>query len=784
MKDLHWSISPSRPDEFDYVSDMRKTLTLLSERCASASSPTPSSLIRSRYRILPRMRMTFGWGQLPQDAAAIGAAEIARLRANGGWIYDVRTSCVPTGENAVLQYETDDSPLRALRGEWSYSATYDTPDAFKDYHAQGQITSGGDIRLRLRGGLEFSAGRVEPGAPLVAYWTLLDTLRVSADAGAGAGVVALLEHLECLKPACRVVHFDEWLCELGPAPMRLEGYCLSGVGVEPQYWWFDDSDRAIFIGTTNYLYILEEWGREEGRALASVETRNEKPAPSAAAPRPVVHPQTSRPGSTRGKPNILFINTDQQTWDAISALGNRFVRTPALDRLMANGIRFARSYCTDPVCCPARSSWASGLYTSETGCLYNGGRMHEDVLDVGQMLRGAGGAEAKDGGYLALHAGKWHVDGRDPRGSFETLYYGRSHIGACAGELYDPITVRAAMDFLDGHDGRRPFYLQIGIINPHDICEFEHSHEHNRIPDPVDAGLVAPDELPPLPPNLHVNFKELALQEAFHRAGKDSLVHGSIREGTRHWTDNHWRWLAWNLYRCVERADQDIGLVLNALEASPYRDSTLILFSVDHGEAAGRHNLFQKFSLYEEAIRTPLVASEFGESFGISKGAVDEEHMISGVDLLPTILDYADVAVPSGARLQGRSLRPLIEGRAVRDWPRYAYVESNVWGRALVTRRIKYIMEFRPHGDEAACGAGAYVPPRTATHEIGRELLFDLENDPWETIDISCAHPDQIEQMRALLRSHEQRLASRPVEERSRGVMDQWRRALLARAHA
>ena len=75
------------------------------------------------------------------------------------------------------------------------------------------------------------------------------------------------------------------------------------------------------------------------------------------------------------RPNIVFISTDQQTWDAVSAFGNRWLSTPHLDRLAAAGTSFMRAYCTDPVCAPARASWATGRYSSETGVPFNGGRL-------------------------------------------------------------------------------------------------------------------------------------------------------------------------------------------------------------------------------------------------------------------------------------------------------------------------------------------------------------------------------------------------------------------------
>ena len=86
------------------------------------------------------------------------------------------------------------------------------------------------------------------------------------------------------------------------------------------------------------------------------------------------------------RPNILFINTDQHSWDAISAYGNPYLRTPNIDELHRNGTSFRRSFCTDPVCAAARSSWATGLYTSETGVPFNGGSLHPEIPDLGQLL--------------------------------------------------------------------------------------------------------------------------------------------------------------------------------------------------------------------------------------------------------------------------------------------------------------------------------------------------------------------------------------------------------------
>ena len=447
--------------------------------------------------------------------------------------------------------------------------------------------------------------------------------------------------------------------------------------------------------------------------------------------------------------NILFINTDQHTWDAVSAYGNPYVLTPNIDRLHRNGTSFMRSYCADPVCAPARASWMTGLYGSENSVPFNGGNMHADIPDLGQVLT--------RNGYYAVHSGKWHVDGRAMRDSFHNLYFGKRDIGASGGEYYDRVSTHAVVDFLDRYDASRPFYLQIGIINPHDICHYQHNHEHKTVPGPIEQGVVSLDDLPPLPKNFVYDESETLVQQVFRR-GDRPLIHPAIQNGIRDWTELQWRFMAWNHNRFVEAADDHIGLILNALENSRFRDSTLLIFSVDHGEANGSHRTFQKFALYEESIRVPFIVASLGDQLEVSKGVFDNDHFVSGVDLMPTVLDYAGVEVPEG--VQGTSLRPLVEGRDV-PWTDFAYVESNYWARAIITERFKYVMEYRPKPE------GDFVPIGPDPDAVGREQLFDLVDDPWETRNLAGGpqYAGPLSDCREKLFRLEARLNRRPLRE-------------------
>lgn len=464
------------------------------------------------------------------------------------------------------------------------------------------------------------------------------------------------------------------------------------------------------------------------------------------------------------KPNIIFINTDQHTWDAFSALGNPWIETPQIDRIFSNGTYFSRSYTTDPVCTPARTSWISGLYTSENGGYFNDGAMHEEIPDLGQILNA--------NGYNAYHTGKWHVL-RDQRRSFNTLFYGDVEISAGGAEFYDPVTTRSALDFLDTYSDDKPFYLQIGYVNPHDICEYEHNWEEDKgIPSPLDLGLICEEELPPLPENFSYDERETLLQKVMRRE-PDPVIHSAILNGIRNWSEIQWRYFIWNYYRFIEKVDLEIGLVLDALEQSRYRDNTIVIFSVDHGEAHGRHKTFQKFALYEESIKVPMVIASLGVFPEIPKGITDDVHFISGVDLMPTVLDFA--GIEAHAPVSGRSFRPLLAGEVQdeisKNWPQFAYVESNYWGRAIITERFKYITEYQP------IEADTQMPPGPVHSQTGIEQLFDLGTDPWEKVNLAFdpEYADICRELKEQLQEFERGLCRRPITaDCTRRIISNW----------
>ena len=229
------------------------------------------------------------------------------------------------------------------------------------------------------------------------------------------------------------------------------------------------------------------------------------------------------------------------------------------------------------------------------------------------------------------------------------------------------------------------------------------------------------------------------------------LIHARILKAVRDWDELQWRYFRWNYYRFIEKVDAEIGRVLTLLRQTPFYDNTLILFSADHGEACGSHQMFQKFALYEESVRVPFIISCLGEGVSVAKDQFDDTHFVSGVDLFPTICDYAGIDTPE--ECQGMSLRPLAEGKDV-SWREYAYIESNYWGRAIVTDQYKYVTEYKPKATED------FVPPGPDVEQLGLAQLFDKHVDPWETVNLAedPEYQEVVERCRRKLLAQESQL--------------------------
>jgi len=381
-------------------------------------------------------------------------------------------------------------------------------------------------------------------------------------------------------------------------------------------------------------------------------------------------------GEEARRPNIIYIMTDQQSASMMSCTGNPWLKTPAVDYLADNGTRFERAYTTNPVCVPARVGMMTGHFPDTFGVRANrSGHKFNDANGRTRYAQTNIGAQLKRAGYDIAYGGKVHLPS-----ALEPKTLGFEVIST---ERTTELAEDCAKYIKRSHD--KPYYLVASFINPHDICYY---HRTDLKPKELNTELLKAvgndpvsfvnENCPPLPPNFEPQKDE---PEAYDTLMKKSK--GKVREI---FTEKEWRIGRWLYCRLTESVDAEIQIVLDAIRQSGQEANTVVIFSSDHGENDATYRFHGKQTFNEESIRIPFIVMDKGGSQG---GRVDKTHLISnGLDLLPTVLDYAGVPDAKGDP-RGRSVRPLVEGRDV-PWREHLGVESWI-GRMVIGDRYKYI---------------------------------------------------------------------------------------------
>lgn len=434
------------------------------------------------------------------------------------------------------------------------------------------------------------------------------------------------------------------------------------------------------------------------------------------------------------RPNLLVIITDQQHANALGCEGDVYVHTPNLDRLAASGMRFRRAYATNPVCVPSRYSLLSGyMPTRFDGLEINIQHKSRPQPRVTDWIEAApAGYALREAGYTTSYGGKLHVQdfNRFTPEAGEVFGFDSLHPG-----VRDDLAQAAAAFLRAGPT--EPFCLWVSLINPHDICWFLQKSLEQWL-----EVLGGDDELPPLPANFAPTEAEPDWIARFRcgTLGEEETVELSVNrdmgQAAAEWDERTWR-----IYRAVYRhfmadVDRQIGIVLDALDAGGARDSTLVLFTSDHGDHDAAHGLTMKRSFFDESARVPLIASWPGR---VPAGTVDDAHLVSnGLDLLPTLLDFAGCEIP--VALPGRSLKQILLGQTPDDWRDYLVGET-IHGRMVRTDRWKYEL--------------LYV----ADANVSREMLIDMERDPGESVNLAPdpAHRETLARHRVILCDHVKR---------------------------
>lgn len=407
-------------------------------------------------------------------------------------------------------------------------------------------------------------------------------------------------------------------------------------------------------------------------------------------------------------PNVLFLNTDQQSRFACGRRTDWF-DTPHLDALAASGVDFDRAYCAAPVCSPSRSCLHRGRPAHQTGVLVNGMAAVPGQAELCNLFHAAG--------YDVCWAGNRRGDQPPvpvaPEGRFDLPFpEGLSGLGRDT----DGPVVDAAIDFLR-RPRQRPFFLTVPLMNPHDICYWI----MDRAPDTADAGA----DLPPLPES----FADADGEPDFVRRCRQRPHYGQENTYARDWDEDRWRAYLREYAALTRRVDGEIGRLLAALDESGQRQETIVLHTADHGEGMAHHRWVVKLMGWESVVGVPLTISWPGR---IDPGTRCDA-LCTGMDVLPTLCDAAGIEPP--ADLTGRCLLPVVDGTAA--GADHAVIELHpdtqdldLSARIVVTRRHKY-MRFS-WGDP-------------------REWLVDLAADPEERRDLAADDPSLLQRHRDLL---------------------------------
>ncbi len=413
-----------------------------------------------------------------------------------------------------------------------------------------------------------------------------------------------------------------------------------------------------------------------------------------------------------GAPNFVVVMTDTQGANVVGTYGHPELRTPNIDRLAARGVTFARAYTTCPLCTPARAGLFSGIYPHTAGAWTNNLPLGDNIQTMGQRFA--------DSGYHTAYVGKWHLDGHDyfgsgicPPGWDEGYWYdGKRYLeelsrdeirlwrqGLNSIEDLRENDVKAeftwahrvsdrAISFLEQH-AEGPFLLVVSYDEPH--------HPYTCPPEYAEPFLTYSY---PIGPAAHDTLED----KPVHQREWAASVDVALRDGG----------LYLPLYfGCNSFVDSEIGRVVDAVHAHA-SENTYVVFTSDHGDMMGAHRLVGKGPvMYEEITRVPLIIEQPAQTGAGTRC----ESVVSHIDLLPTMLELAGMAIPP--ILEGTSLLSQLRGEgepggsAVIEFQRYE-IEHDSWGgfqpvRCIVDSRYKLVLNLL-HTDE----------------------LYDLERDPAE----------------------------------------------------
>ena len=413
------------------------------------------------------------------------------------------------------------------------------------------------------------------------------------------------------------------------------------------------------------------------------------------------------------RPNFVFMFADDQRHDAMSVVQKEqgekgrfpWFKTPNMDRLAAEGVRFRNAFVVNALCSPSRACFLSGKYSHANGIYNNRTPLSDKLATHASILRSEG--------YSTGYVGKWHCGSQATRPGFDwfasftgqSVYFNAPFLingkSESSDEWTDDRSAKYAIRFLESERAKdKPFVLVVGFKAPHGPAtppkRLENAFAGETARAVPNLGLR---------PGFNLDIGKAKPKEIGERVPANL-----------------------NYFRCVAGVDDNVGKILDALDRLKLSENTVVVYSSDNGYYFGEHSLGDKRSGYDESLRIPFLV-RYPKS-GL-KG-VTRDDMVLNIDLAPTFLDLAGVAVPKD--MHGKSWKPLL----AKDTPKEPF-------------RTSFFYEyFRENGGKkaAAPAVGGFNTPtmtgvRTTTHKLLKyrdhpewSELFDLTADPFETKNI------------------------------------------------
>ena len=423
-------------------------------------------------------------------------------------------------------------------------------------------------------------------------------------------------------------------------------------------------------------------------------------------------------------PNIIFIMSDDHAAHAISAYGSKINQTPNIDRLARGGMRFDNCFVTNSICTPSRACILTGQYSHLNGVKTLSDEIDPKKIHLAHHLRGAG--------YQTAMIGKWHLQ-TEPQGfdhwkilPGQGLYYDpvfitkegrKKHTGYCTDLIGD-----FALDFLRQRDKSKPFFL---------MCHHKAPHREWG-PAPKYKDLFNDRDIPE-PDNLYEDMskRSQASQRATLRVGDDMTKSDLKVDKPAGLEGRELRKWAYQRYikdylRCVQSVDDNVGRVLDYLDADGIAGDTLVVYTSDQGFFLGDHGWFDKRFMLEESLRMPFLA-RYPKM--IKPGAVNGD-MLLNVDFAPTFLDVAGVRTPP--EMQGVSAAGLLKGKTPKGWRQSMYYRywMHLGGGHTVTAH--YGVRTKTHKLIYYYGKALGSKGAVDTDTPPEWELFDLKKDPRE----------------------------------------------------